>query len=105
MIPVVKELAAQGVTVSIDTMHAEVARAAVENGAAIVNDVSGGRRPGDGQGGGRGRGALDPDALAVGVGRRPAPGCRATAMSSREVRAELLGAVDAAVAAGCTPTS
>ena len=43
VIPVVKSLAAQGVTVSIDTMHAEVARAAVDNGAAIVNDVSGGR--------------------------------------------------------------
>lgn len=41
--PVVKELAAQGVTVSIDTMHAAVAEAALENGASIVNDVSGGR--------------------------------------------------------------
>ena len=41
--PVVKALAAQGITVSIDTMHAEVARAALENGASIVNDVSGGR--------------------------------------------------------------
>jgi dihydropteroate synthase len=40
---VVKEVAAQGITVSIDTMHAEVARAALENGASIVNDVSGGR--------------------------------------------------------------
>jgi dihydropteroate synthase len=43
VLPVVKELAAQGVTVSIDTMHAEVAEAALENGAAIVNDVSGGQ--------------------------------------------------------------
>ena len=43
VLPVVKELAAQGVTVSIDTMHAAVAKAALENGAAIVNDVSGGR--------------------------------------------------------------
>ena len=41
--PVIKELAAQGITVSIDTMHAGVAQAALENGAAIVNDVSGGR--------------------------------------------------------------
>ncbi len=43
VVPVVKELAAQGITVSIDTMHAEVARAALEAGARIVNDVSGGR--------------------------------------------------------------
>ncbi len=43
VVPVVKELAAQGVTVSIDTIHAQVARAALENGASIVNDVSGGR--------------------------------------------------------------
>ena len=43
VVPVIKELAAQGITVSIDTMHADVARAALENGAAIVNDVSGGR--------------------------------------------------------------
>jgi len=43
ILPVVKEVAAQGITVSIDTMHASVARAALENGASIVNDVSGGR--------------------------------------------------------------
>jgi dihydropteroate synthase len=43
VLPVIKELAGQGITVSIDTMHAEVAQAALENGAQIVNDVSGGR--------------------------------------------------------------
>ena len=43
VVPVVKELAAQGITVSIDTIHSGVARAALENGAKIVNDVSGGR--------------------------------------------------------------
>ena len=43
VVPVVKELASQGITVSIDTMHACVAQAALENGAAMVNDVSGGR--------------------------------------------------------------
>ena len=43
ILPVVKEIAAQGITVSIDTMHAAVARAALENGASIVNDVSGGQ--------------------------------------------------------------
>ena len=43
VLPVIKELAGQGLTVSIDTMHADVAAAALENGAQIVNDVSGGR--------------------------------------------------------------
>ena len=43
VVPVIRGLAAQGVTVSIDTMHADVARAALDAGAHIVNDVSGGR--------------------------------------------------------------
>ncbi|NNN31428.1 dihydropteroate synthase [Streptomyces sp. S3(2020)] len=41
-VPVVRELARAGVSTSIDTMHAPVARAAVEAGARMVNDVSGG---------------------------------------------------------------
>lgn len=43
VVPVVEELAGQGVTVSIDTMHATVAGAALAAGATVVNDVSGGR--------------------------------------------------------------
>ncbi|WP_280826170.1 dihydropteroate synthase [Mycobacterium sp. OTB74] len=43
VLPVIRDLAAQGITVSIDTMHADVAAAALEHGARIVNDVSGGR--------------------------------------------------------------
>jgi len=43
VVPVVKDLAAEGIPVSIDTMRAEVAAAALEHGARIVNDVSGGR--------------------------------------------------------------
>ena len=43
VVPVIKELAAQGVTVSIDTMHADVAKAGLQSGAGMVNDVSGGR--------------------------------------------------------------
>jgi dihydropteroate synthase len=43
VVGVIKELAAQGITVSIDTMRSDVAAAALQNGAAIVNDVSGGR--------------------------------------------------------------
>lgn len=41
VVPVVRSLAADGVCVSIDTRHAEVARACLEAGAAIINDVSG----------------------------------------------------------------
>jgi dihydropteroate synthase len=42
-LPVIRELAAAGVVVSIDTMRAAVAEAAIDAGAALVNDVSGGR--------------------------------------------------------------
>lgn len=42
VLPVVRELAAAGVAVSIDTMRAAVAEAAVAAGAVLVNDVSGG---------------------------------------------------------------
>jgi dihydropteroate synthase len=42
ILPVVERLAAAGATVSIDTTKASVARAAVEAGARIINDVSGG---------------------------------------------------------------
>ncbi len=44
-IPVVSALADRGVTVSIDTVKAEVADAAIAAGAQVVNDVSGGRYP------------------------------------------------------------
>jgi dihydropteroate synthase len=40
--PVIRALTAEGVTVSVDTMRAEVAQVAVEAGAVLVNDVSGG---------------------------------------------------------------
>ena len=42
VVPVVAALAADGAVVSVDTMRATVARAAVDAGASIVNDVSGG---------------------------------------------------------------
>ena len=41
--PVIEELVAAGIRVSVDTMRASVAAAAIEAGAGIVNDVSGGR--------------------------------------------------------------
>jgi dihydropteroate synthase len=42
VVPVVEELASAGLVVSVDTMHEVVARRAVEVGATLVNDVSGG---------------------------------------------------------------
>ncbi|UOX99925.1 dihydropteroate synthase [Blastococcus sp. PRF04-17] len=42
VLPVVRELSAAGVRTSVDTTRAEVAEAAIEAGAALVNDVSGG---------------------------------------------------------------
>ncbi len=43
VIPVIRELAADGVRVSVDTMRSEVAEKAVRAGAAIINDVSAGQ--------------------------------------------------------------
>jgi len=42
VIPVIKGLAGKGADISIDTMRASTAKLAVEAGATIVNDVSGG---------------------------------------------------------------
>ncbi len=43
VIPVIQGLVAEGITVSVDTMRASVAEQALGAGAAILNDVSGGR--------------------------------------------------------------
>ncbi len=103
VVPVIKELAGQGITVSIDTMHAAVARAALENGAKIVNDVSGGRAD-------SGMAPLLAEAGAPWIlmhwravdAERPheVPDYRDVVA---EVRDELLAGVDAAVAAGVDP--
>ena len=42
VLPVIRGLAAENIILSIDTMRAEIARKAVDAGATIVNDVSGG---------------------------------------------------------------
>ena len=42
VIPVINELSQLGIKISIDTMRSEVARKAIEAGASIINDVSGG---------------------------------------------------------------
>lgn len=43
VLPVVRDLTAAGVLVSVDTMRASVAEQALAAGASLVNDVSGGR--------------------------------------------------------------
>ena len=103
VLPVIKELVAHGITVSVDTMHADVAEAALACGVHIVNDVSGGR--------------ADPN-MAPLLADAQVPW---VLMHWREVdtdqphripeysdvvadvRAELLATVDAAVAAGVEP--
>ncbi len=42
VLPVITALAAEGAVLSVDTMRAEVAEAALDAGATLVNDVSGG---------------------------------------------------------------
>ena len=42
IIPVVTELARQGLRLSVDTLNSKTARAAAQAGASIINDVSGG---------------------------------------------------------------
>jgi dihydropteroate synthase len=106
-LPVVRELSAAGVAVSIDTMRATVAEAAIDAGAALVNDVSGGhwdRRMPAVLAGARvpfvamhWRGADDPD-------RRPAHDDGATYRDVvAEVSAELRQSLDALAAAGVDP--
>jgi dihydropteroate synthase len=102
VLPVIKELVAQGVPVSIDTTRAEVAEAAVEAGASVVNDVSGG--------------LADPRMAAAVAAlevpwilmhwRGPSAGMNALAGYAdvvAEVRDELAARVDAAVLAGVDP--
>jgi dihydropteroate synthase len=102
IVPVVRDLVAAGVPVSIDTMRAGVAAVAIEMGATLVNDVSGGM--------------ADPDLLRVVA----EAGCGVVLMHWREHAArmqdfatyddvvsdvvdELRARVDAAVAAGVDP--
>jgi dihydropteroate synthase len=103
VVSVIKELAAQGITVSIDTMHADVAGAALQNGAQMVNDVSGGRADP----------AMAPLVAEAGVPWvlmhwRPVDAdnphqARSYGDVVADVRAELLVGVDDAVAAGVDP--
>ncbi|MDT4995515.1 MAG: dihydropteroate synthase [Actinoplanes sp.] len=102
VVPVIRELARSGVPLSIDTTRAAVAEAAIQAGALVVNDVSGG--------------LADPAMAAVVA----AAGCPWILMHWRghsrvmgrlavyadvvaEVRAELLDRVSAATTAGVAP--
>ncbi len=99
VIPVIEGLVAAGVRVSVDTMRASTARHALGAGAALLNDVSGGR--------------ADPDMMAVAA----EAGCPIVLMHWREhsakmqrhtdyddlvadILGELAGQVDAALTAG-----
>ena len=102
VVPVIRELAERGVPCSVDTTRAAVAEAALDAGAIMVNDVSGG--------------LADP-AMAPTVARYrvpwilvhwrgPSAVMRMLASYSdvvAEVRAELVARVDAAVLAGVDP--
>jgi dihydropteroate synthase len=103
VVPVVAALAADGIAVSIDTMNASTALAAVEAGARLVNDVSGG--------------LADPRMLAtvaptgadviLGHWRGHSADMYARAQYddiAREVIDELIGRVEAAAAAGIAPS-
>jgi dihydropteroate synthase len=102
--PVIRGLSAAGVAVSVDTTRARVAEAAIEAGAVIVNDVSGG--------------LADPDMARV-VAAANVPWIlmhwrgASQDMDSlatytdvvADVRTELTRQVDAAVAAGVDPSA
>jgi dihydropteroate synthase len=99
VLPVIRALAAEGVRLSVDTTRASVAAAALEAGAQVINDVSGG--------------LADPDMARVGAesgapwilmhwrGHSKDMNALATYEDVvTEVRTELSERVDAAVSAG-----
>ncbi len=103
VLPVVTQLAQQGITISIDTMNAGVASVALENGAAIVNDVSGGKADPD-----MARVVADAGAPWVLMHWRSAGSHRPHDVPRygdvvADVREELMVAVDDAVGAGVEP--
>src|SRR5262245_4972912 len=101
-LPVVRDLAATGVPVSIDTTKAAVAAGALEAGAAIVTDGSGGTADPDLL-----RVVAAADALLVVMHMRGTPQTMVAEARYddvvREVGDELRARVDAAVAAGVRP--
>jgi len=103
VLPVIEALAADGIAVSIDTLNADTAAAAVRAGARIVNDVSGGLAD-DGML--AAVAASDAD-FAIGHWRGPSDDMYAKAQytrAAREVANELRDRVGAAAAAGIAPS-
>jgi dihydropteroate synthase/dihydroneopterin aldolase len=102
VIPVIEALAAEGVEVSIDTMRADTALAAVAAGACVVNDVSGGRHDPAIR-----RVAAETGALYIAMHWRgiPDPGHERSRYGDvvAEVRDELARLADDALAAGVAP--
>jgi len=103
VLPVIRELVAAGVRVSIDTTRAAVAENALDAGASMINDVSGG--------------LADPAMAAVAASARVpwilmhwrGHSDRMNALAGyvdvvEEVRAELVARADAAVLAGIDPS-
>lgn len=102
ILPVIKSLAAEGVVVSVDTYRASVAAAALEAGASVINDVSGGL--GDADMARVAREAGCPWVLMHWRGH--SKNMRELAVYGdvvHDVRHELLARVDAATAAGVDP--
>lgn len=99
VLPVIRELAAEGVAVSVDTLNATTAREAISAGARFINDVSGGLADAD-----MARVIAESNAVYIAGHWR---GTSATMNDLAhyddvvaEVRAELTGRVDALRAAG-----
>jgi len=103
VLPVVEALASEGALLSIDTMNATTAAAAVEAGARLVNDVSGG--------------LADPEMLAavantdadIALGHWRGPSAQMYARAdyadvTRDVIAELTERAEAAIEAGIAPS-
>ena len=102
VLPVIKALAAEGVVVSVDTYRASVAQAALDAGASVINDVSGGL--GDPEMGRVARDAGCPWVLMHWRGHSKS--MRELAVYGdvvADVRRELLARVEAAVGAGVDP--
>lgn len=103
VLPVIRALAMSGVAVSIDTMNAATATAAVEAGAVLVNDVSGGMADPGMLGA---VAATDAD-FAIGHWRGPSSDMYARAQYTdvgRDVAVELRERVEAALTAGIPPS-
>ncbi|WP_194421485.1 dihydropteroate synthase [Microbacterium abyssi] len=103
VVPVIQELAARGIAVSIDTLNASTAAAAVRAGARIVNDVSGGLADPEMRAAVAESGAD----FAIGHWRGPSTDMYARAeyrRASREVAGELRERVGEAAAAGIAPS-